>query len=101
MCMQKEHNHVLCCVFSDGKAVMNRNAENEEGLEEVTAGAENNVRKLKSKALTVCSIYDKSHYVQTSNVLFFLNEFSTVLCKRLELSLISCNFWKFFGLSES
>lgn len=90
MCMQKEHNHVLCCVFSDGKAAMNRNAENEEGLEEVTAGAENNVRKLKS--LTVCSIYDKSHYVQTSNVLFFLNEFSTVLCKRLELSLISCNF---------
>nr|XP_023010205.1 polymeric immunoglobulin receptor isoform X2 [Maylandia zebra] len=46
----------------DGKAVMNRNAENEEGLEEVTAGAENNIygneEVVRYKQQSACNNYD-------------------------------------------
>ncbi|XP_035763568.1 polymeric immunoglobulin receptor-like [Neolamprologus brichardi] len=46
----------------DGKAVMNRNAENEEGLEEVTTGAENNIygneEVVRYKQQSACNNYD-------------------------------------------
>uniref|UniRef100_A0A669CCI8 Polymeric immunoglobulin receptor n=2 Tax=Oreochromis niloticus TaxID=8128 RepID=A0A669CCI8_ORENI len=46
----------------DGKAVMNRNAENEEGLEEVTAGTENNIygneEVVRYKQQSACYNYD-------------------------------------------
>lgn len=59
MCMQKEHNHVLCCVFSEDEAIMDRNAPKADGLVEVMAAMKNDVRKLKYK---VCHIYNMSHH---------------------------------------
>lgn len=53
MYMQKEHNHVLCCVFSGNEAVMNRNTSNTGGLEEVMGAAENGVRQQQTTSLTI------------------------------------------------
>lgn len=60
--MQKEHNHVFCCVFSEDETTVDRNAPKAEDLEEVMGAMESNVRKLKYK---VCYIYNMSHHKLT------------------------------------
>lgn len=67
MCICKEHNHVLRFVFSEDETVMNRNAQNEDALEEVMHVAENKVRKLKFKDLIVCCSYNKPYYTKLGN----------------------------------
>lgn len=67
MCICKEHNHVLRFAFSEDEIVMNRNAQNEDALEEVMRVAENKVRKLKFKDLIVCCSYNKPYYTKLGN----------------------------------
>lgn len=58
MYMQKEHNHLLCCVCSGNEAAMNRNTSKTGGLEEVIGAAENGVRQQQTTSLTIPQLTD-------------------------------------------